>query len=61
MKAISSHQVIGDIASFIHERQYELVEAADAKLQIFHGEPFIDRKSVFQAHVAEVHSRQEVR
>ena len=31
------------------------------ELQVGHGEPLTDRKSTFQAHVASVHSMQEVR
>eukprot|EP01071_Lankesteria_metandrocarpae_P002945 Lankesteria_metandrocarpae@DN2654_c0_g1_i2.p1 len=30
-------------------------------IQIYHGEPIVDRKSIFQAHVATVHDLKEVR
>ncbi len=33
----------------------------DSGMEIVHGEPLTDRKSTFQAHVAEVHSADEVK
>ncbi|GAQ86006.1 hypothetical protein KFL_002650020 [Klebsormidium nitens] len=59
----SLRQEIGNRARQLATRT-EAEEAAgremETKLGIVHGSPFVDRKSTFQAHLAEVHSSEDV-
>lgn len=53
----SSESVVNEKSK--EEEEQKVNVANDVAIQISTGDPFEDRKSTFQAHVAEVHSREE--